>query len=52
VADLKRYLANKNQTELIREILDLCKLFPNIKEYYTVNIVPDADQEALETIKR
>ena len=48
MTDLKKYLASKNQPELIREILDLCKLFSNVKEYYAAKIVPDAEQEVLE----
>lgn len=50
--DLKKYLASKNQPDLMKEIAELCKLFPNVKEYYAAKLVPDAEQEVLEKYKK
>jgi hypothetical protein len=47
MTDLKTHLASKNQAELVKEILNLYKLFPNVKEYYAVNLVPDAEQQGI-----
>lgn len=52
IGDLKKYLSGKNQTELIKEVLELCKIFPNVKEYYAANMVPDFEQEALKKYKK
>ena len=52
MTDLKTYLASKNQAELVKEILNLYKLFPNVKEYYAVNLVPDAEQGILDKYKK
>lgn len=52
MTDLKTHLASKNQAELVKEILNLYKLFPNVKEYYAVNLVPDAEQGILEQYKK
>lgn len=52
IGDLKKYLSGKNQTELIKEVLELCKIFSNVKEYYAANIVPDFEQEALKKYKK
>jgi hypothetical protein len=52
MTELKKYLASKNQPELIKEIVNLCNLFPNVKEYYATNIVPDAEHELLEKYKK
>ena len=40
VSDLKRYLKNRSQTELINEITDLFKKIPAVKDYYQVKINP------------
>lgn len=50
--DLKRYISSRSQTELTNEILELYKLFPAVKEYYTAKIVPDFEQEVLEKYKK
>ncbi|WP_371366207.1 hypothetical protein SRRS_06650 [Sporomusa rhizae] len=52
MTDLKKYLANKTQEELVKEIGDLCKRFPNVKEYYAANLVPDAEQDILEKYRK
>lgn len=52
MTDLKTYLPSKNHAELLKEILILYKLFPNVKEYYSVNLVPNAEQGILEKYKK
>jgi len=51
-ADLKRYLLSRSQTELTTEILELCKLFPAVKEYYAAKIDPDFEQELMVKYKK
>ncbi|QDR79193.1 DUF6155 family protein [Sporomusa termitida] len=52
VTDLKKHLMSKNQLELIKEILNLCKLFPEVKEYYTTKLMPDAEEQILLKYKK
>jgi len=40
VSDLKRYLKNRSQAELMNEIADLFKKIPAVKDYYQVKINP------------
>lgn len=50
--ELKNYLANKSETELKQEIIELFKLFPTIKEYYSLKVKLDGEDEVLEKYKK
>lgn len=52
LTDLKRYLSNKNDSELKDEILELFKLYPNIKDYYSVKINSGNEEELLQKYKK
>lgn len=52
ISDLKKYLKEKDSDELINEIVSLVKLFPNVKEYYTNQLVSDSQLEIFERYKK
>lgn len=49
--DLKKYLRNKTEYELIEEIAKLYKTFPQVKEFYQSSFF-DNDDEVLEKYKK
>lgn len=52
ITELKEFLATKSDVELRTEIVHIFKLFPQVKEYYTVKINPEAEKEILEKYKK
>jgi len=52
ITDLKKHLKNRNEEELIQEILTLTKNFNMVKEYYNLMINPEAEKETLEKYKK
>lgn len=52
ISDLKFYLKNKSNNELIKEIVELTKSFSVVKEYYRVTINPDLEVEIFEKYKK
>jgi hypothetical protein len=52
ITDLKKYLKNKNEEELLQEILTLAKAFKDVKEYYNLKINPESEKEILEKYKK
>lgn len=52
ITDLKAYLKDKNNDELIKEIVELTKQFPAVKEYYGVKLNPASETEAFEKYKK
>ena len=51
INDLKKYLKEKSDTELISEIVKLVKLYPNVKEYYKAKLLPESEVEVFEKYK-
>lgn len=51
INDLKKYLRNRNDDELINEIIELVKLYPNVKEYYKAKLLPQSEVEIFEKYK-
>ncbi|WP_286908302.1 DUF6155 family protein [Clostridium sp. UBA1652] len=52
INDLRSYLENKSNQELIKEIVELAKQFPVIKEYYRTKVDPDFEIEIFEKYKK
>jgi hypothetical protein len=52
ITDLKKYLKEKSNEELVEEIIELAKQFSNIKEYYSVKLNPTSEIEAFEKYKK
>lgn len=52
LTDLKGYLKNKSQDDLVNEIAELTKQFPAVKEYYTVKLNPESENDAFEKYKK
>ncbi|MCG2782387.1 MAG: DUF6155 family protein [Candidatus Altiarchaeales archaeon] len=52
VSELKKYLSIKGSQELRNEILELFKLFPTVKEYYSAKLNPCSETELLEKYKK
>jgi len=52
LSDLKQYLKEKNDIELKNEIVELVKLFPNVKEYYKTKLVPSSEVETFKKYKK
>lgn len=52
VSDLKRYLAARSQAELAKEIAELFKKIPAVKDYYQLKLNPRAEIEVLEKYKK
>jgi len=51
LVDLKKHLRNKGDEELINEIIELVKLYPNVKEYYKAKLLPQSEIEIWEKYK-
>ena len=51
ISELKKYLNEKNNDELINEIIQLHKLFPDVREYYQTKLVPESEMDILEKYK-
>jgi len=52
ITELKRYLANVSDNELRGELVDLFKLFPQVKEYFAVKLKPEAETVLMEKYKK
>lgn len=52
INDLRSYLKNKSNQELIKEIVELSKQFPVVKEYYRTKVDPDFEIEIFEKYKK
>ena len=51
LTDLKTYLKSKSNEELTKEIVELVKLFPDIKQYYAVKLNPASESDIFEKYK-
>lgn len=51
IKELKNYLKDKSNDELIREIINIVKKFPKVKEYYSSRISPEHELKILESYK-
>lgn len=52
ITNLKKYLNNMTKEELIVEIVDIVKQYPDIKEYYTAKLDPKYEEIAFEKYKK
>ena len=52
VKELREYLAYMNRTELEQEVVELFKLYPNIKDYFTTRVSPGSEAELLAKYKK
>ena len=52
VKELREYLAYMDRTELEQEIVELFKLYPNIKDYFTTRVAPGSEVELLVKYKK
>lgn len=52
VTDLKKHLMSKTQPDLMKEILHLCKVFPEVTEYYTLKLAPATEPQILAKYKK
>jgi len=52
IADLKEYLSGLKDENLRKEVLDLFRQFPNVKEYYSVKLNKENGSEVLEKYKK
>lgn len=52
VKELREYLAYMDRTELEQEIVELFKLYPNIKDYFTTRVSPGSEAELLAKYKK
>ena len=52
ITDLKKYLTNMSKEELIIEITEIVKRYPDIKEYYTAKLDPKYEEIAFEKYKK
>ena len=52
IAELKKILKSKSNDELIKEIVELYKKFPDVKDYYSSNLSTDGMTEVLEKYKK
>lgn len=50
--EIKEYLCGMQNSDLIKEITELVKLFPEVKEYYNLKINPEAEREAFAKYKK
>jgi uncharacterized protein YktA (UPF0223 family) len=51
ITDLKTYLKGKSNEELTKEIVELVKLFPDIKQYYAVKLNPASESDVFKKYK-
>lgn len=52
ITDLKKYLNNMSKEELIIQITEIVKRYPDIKEYYTAKLNPKYEEIAFEKYKK
>lgn len=52
VSELRKYLSAKENKELMDEIVELVKLFPDVKECYASKLNPRSEDEILEKYKK
>ncbi len=52
LTDLKKYLKNCSQSELIDEIAELFKQIPAVKDFYQIKLNPQAEIEVVEKYKK
>ncbi|MCC5632890.1 DUF6155 family protein [Nostoc sphaeroides] len=52
VTELKQYLNNRSQEELISEISELFKIFPSVKDYYQIKLYPQESKEIAARYKK
>ena len=52
ITELKKYLANNSVEELRGELLELFKLFPEVKEYFSVKLKPETEKVLLEKYRK
>ena len=52
LTQLKRHLKDRSHAELVLEIADLFRRFPNVREYYTAKIAPDGLRRSLAKAKK
>ncbi|WP_205694145.1 MULTISPECIES: DUF6155 family protein [unclassified Clostridium] len=52
INDLKSYLKDKSNDGLIKEIIELTKQFPEVKQYYGVKLNPASETEVFEKYKK
>lgn len=52
ITELKKYLSNSSDEELRGEIVGLFKLFPEVKEYYSLKLKPEAEKELMNKFKK
>lgn len=48
IKQIKEHLSGMENHDLIKEITELAKLFPEVKEYYNLKINPEAEKNAFE----
>jgi hypothetical protein len=51
ISQLKKALSEKSEKELMEEIINLFKKFPQVKEYYTLALSAEGDEHVLEKYK-
>jgi len=52
ISDLKIYLNSLDEKTLKEEIIELFKLYPAVKEYFSLKICPDHENELLDKYKK
>ena len=52
LTDLKRFLSKKSDDQLKEEIIEIFKLYPNIREYYAVKVNSGNEDELLQKYKK
>lgn len=52
ITDLKKYLKAKDNKELEEEIVEIVKLFPNVKEYYEAKIYSSNEDDIMEKYRK
>ena len=52
ISELKKKLKQKSNDELVKEIIELYKKFPTVKDYYSANLSTDGMIEILEKYKK
>ncbi len=50
--EIKEHLSAMEKSDLIKEIAEMVKLFPEVKEYFNIKINPEAESEALAKYKK
>ncbi len=51
INELKKNLSSKSEKELKEEIIELFKISKEVKEYYAIKVLPNAEKELLEKYK-